>query len=550
MIDCMKQLRGIMMKNVVIDLNILLDYYENKRREKYPASVEVFDYLKNKDFAFISSSSIDNFVFLKYNDLSVTYPNLNRKQKLRIITNILREILSYFKIAKTPSYIELDFEDIEDSLIIATAKAVDAFVITRDKKLVEKYPDICIFPKDYLQQKTKLQNNVISMLDLTRQTYYMYSQIEKNIDNVINKSNFILGDEVKQLEEKVANYIGTKYAIGVSSGTDALLLSLRALAIKKKGQEYWSKEDLIITTPFTFTATGDTILRSGATPLFVDIDIDTYNIDVDKIKKAIKVYGKRVVGIVPVHLYGLPCDMDEIIAIAKENDLFVVEDCAQAFGSMYKGKKVGSFGDVGAFSFFPSKNLGAFGDAGAVTTDDLELYELVKMLRVHGGKDKYNVDHIGYKARMDTIQAAVLLEKIKYIDEFNKRRKNLAEYYIKSLSEVKEFKLPYIPSEDYYHTFHQFTVFVKNGKRDELQKFLKENGIQSMVYYSVPLHKMKVFEGKQEIFDSLENSENASQGVLSLPVEPLMGEDKIELIVKTIFYFVNKNRIESGLVNE
>ncbi|MCX7760502.1 MAG: DegT/DnrJ/EryC1/StrS family aminotransferase [Hydrogenothermaceae bacterium] len=522
------------MKNTVIDINILLDYYENIRREKYPESVDVFEFLKNKDFAFVSVSSIDNLEFIKYHDLSVRYPNLTKNQKLKIVHNMIKEILSFFKIAKTPSYIEIDYEDIEDSLIIHTAKAIDGIVLTRDNKLLKKYPDICKSPKDYLESFKNKKTDFIPMLDLARETYYMHYGIEKNIDKVINKSNFILGVEVKELEQKIANYIGTEYAVGVSSGTDALLLSLRALAIKKKNQEYWSRGDLIITTPFTFTATGDTILRSGATPLFVDVDIYTYNIDVNRIKEAIKVYGKRVVGIVPVHLYGLPCNMDEVMAIAKENDLFVVEDCAQAFGSMYKGKKVGSFGDAGAFSFFPTKNLGAFGDAGAVTTNDKELFELIKMLRVHGGKDKYNVEHIGYKARIDTIQAAVLLEKIKYIDEFNQRRRKIAEYYIRGLSEVKDLKLPYIPSEDYYHTFHQFTIFVKNNKRDELQKSLKENNIQSMVYYPTPLHKMKVFEGRCEVFGSLENSEKASEGVLSLPIEPLMEQEELKFIVEKI----------------
>jgi len=210
--------------------------------------------------------------------------------------------------------VRFDFDDIEDSLILASAEATNALVLTRDEKLLKKYPHITISPEKFFS--IYVNNNdtqKINMLDLTRETFYIYPNIEKNIDEVINKSNFILGEEVKQLEEKIANYIGTKYAVGVSSGTDALVLSLRALAIQRKKQEYWDKEDLIITTPFTLTATGDAILRAGATPLFVDIDLDTYNIDPELIKKAIEKYGKRVKGIVPVHLYGQPCNMDEII---------------------------------------------------------------------------------------------------------------------------------------------------------------------------------------------------------------------------------------------
>ncbi len=520
------------MKNIIIDLNILLDYYENKRRKRFPSSVKVFDYLKNKDFAFVSSSSIDNFEFLKYKDLSESYPNMEKRYKLKIVRNFVKEILSYFKLAKTPSYIDFDFEDIEDSLILASAKATDALVLTRDKKLLKKYPDITISPDKFLEMYVNSNPNIeIKMLDLTKETFYMYSDIEKNIDEVIKKSNFILGDEVKQLEERIANYIGTKYAVGVSSGTDALVLSLRALAIQRKKQEYWDKDDLIITTPFTFTATGDAILRSGATPLFVDIDLDTYNINPELVEKAVKKYGKRVKGIVPVHLYGQPCDMDKIMKIAKENDLFVVEDCAQSFGAKWDSKQTGSFGDTGCFSFFPSKNLGGFGDGGMITTDNEELYEIITMLRKHGGKDKYNVDHIGYNARLDTIQAAVLLAKLDYIDEFTERRRKIAKVYTENLGDIKWIKTPFV-HEKAYHVFHQYTIRILEKDRTGIQQKLKEKGIASMVYYPVPLHKMKVFQSNgMEVFENLDNSELASKTVLSLPIEPLFEDDTIQIVI-------------------
>lgn len=378
-------------------------------------------------------------------------------------------------------------------------------------------------------------NKKIPMLDLKLEYEYMKQEIDKSIKKCLEHQKWILGPEVKELEEKIATYINTKYCIGVASGTDALLLSLRALAIKIKKQEYWNQEDLIITTPFTFTATGDTILRAGATPLFVDIDLETYNIDPQKIKQAIKKYGKKVVGVIPVHLYGLPCFMDEILQIAKENNLFVVEDCAQAFGAKYKDKKVGSFGDTGCFSFFPSKNLGAFGDAGAVATNDEELAELIKSLRVHGGKDKYNVDHIGYKARLDTLQAAILLAKLKYIDEFNQKRRKIAQLYTEKLKNFNFIVLPKEP-QDTYHVYHQYTIRVLNNKRDILQQHLKQYGIDTMVYYPVPLHKMKIFENRSIVFDTLSNSEQASKEVLSLPIEPLMNEEDIEYITEVIIH--------------
>jgi len=357
----------------------------------------------------------------------------------------------------------------------------------------------------------------------------------------VSKAKYILGPEVSELEQKIANYIGTKHAIGVSSGTDALVLSLRALAIKNKAQEYWDKEHLVITTPFTFTATGDAILRAGATPLFVDIDPDTFNINPEQIKLALEKYGNNVVGIIPVHLYGQPANMDEITKIAKENNLFVVEDCAQSFGAKWDGRQTGSFGDTGCFSFFPSKNLGGFGDGGMITTDDDELAEIIKMLRKHGGKDKYNVDHIGYNARLDTIQAAILLAKMKYIDEFNNRRREIASFYNEDLKEIAWIKTPQVHKKA-YHVYHQYTIRVLN-KRDEVQKKLKEEGIQTMIYYPVSLHQMKVFKNRCECLGELKNSTEATKQVLSLPIEPMYGEEVCRKVVEGIRKYVLKFRV-------
>ncbi len=248
----------------------------------------------------------------------------------------------------------------------------------------------------------------IPMLDLKREYAYMKKDIDAAIKRCLDHQRWILGPEVKELEDNVATYLGVRHCVGTSSGTESLLLSLRALAIKLKGAEYFEKADQIITTPFTFTATGDTILRSGATPVFVDIDPVTFNIDPVKIREFLTRHStlgarhSRVMGIMPVHLYGQSCNMDEIMKIAEEHNLFVLEDVAQAFGGMWKDKKLGSIGTVGAFSFFPSKNLGGFGDGGMVATNDAEVAELLRMLLKHGGRDKYNVDHIGYNARLDT----------------------------------------------------------------------------------------------------------------------------------------------------
>lgn len=374
----------------------------------------------------------------------------------------------------------------------------------------------------------------IPMLDL----HYQYLTIKKDIDEAIQRclehQKWILGPEVGELEKNIAGYLGVKHCIGVSSGTEALVLSLRALAVSRIGEEYFTKEDLIITTPFTFTATGDAIIRSGATPVFVDIDPNTYNIDITKVRQFLATdEGNKAIGVIPVHLYGLTCDMDSLERLAQEHKLFVVEDVAQAFGSAWKGRRAGAIGDTGCHSFFPSKNLGGFGDGGMVSTNDDELANSARMLIKHGGRDKYNVDHIGYNARLDTLQAAILLAKFKHIDEFNRRRAAIAKRYNEGLADISELRLPSYPGAE--HVYHQYTLFTT--KRDELQKHLADAGISSMVYYPFPLHKMKVFQGRSLIYGALEEAERASQGVLSLPIEPLQAEEDTNRIIESIRNF-------------
>ncbi len=404
----------------------------------------------------------------------------------------------------------------------------------------------------------------IPMLDLKLEYDFMKKDIDSAIKKCLEHQKWILGPEVRELESNISEYLKVKHCIGVSSGTEALVLSLRALAIKLKGQEYFDRTDEIITTPFTFTATGDAILRSGATPLFIDIDPMTYNLDPNKIRSYLTDSSthqlnssSKVVGILPVHLYGQSCHMDEIMHIAKEHNLFVVEDVAQGFGGMWKGKKLGSIGNTGTLSFFPSKNLGGFGDGGMVSTNDDEIAELVRMLLRHGGKDKYNVDHIGYNARLDTLQGAIILAKFKYIDEFNEKRREIAKIYSGELSGIDDITLPvnkpsaHPPNDSTTepphhsttplpdgHVFHQYTTSVSNEKRDELQKYMKEKGISTMVYYPFPLHKMNVFgDGRSESYGSLENAEQATLSVLSLPIEPLQSMEETSYVIECIKSF-------------
>jgi dTDP-4-amino-4,6-dideoxygalactose transaminase len=514
---------------ILWDSNVILDLLLSRTNEN-PYIFEIEKYVLNyKIPIYISSSQLSN---IKANILDhLKNSNIN-------INDILRRFVETHdvRVLKTPSYIDIDKwysdDDVEKELIKLTAEAFDLYILTRDKKFLEIVKDKGIHPKDFISFiSNSIKNQEINMLDLTRETLYIYHKIEKNMDKVIKESNFILGPEVKQLEEKAAKYLGVKHCIGCSSGTDALVLSLRALAIKLKGKEYFDKTDEIITTPFTFTATGDAILRAGATPVFVDIDLDTYTIDTEKIKEYLKT-SKNVVGIMPVHLYGHPANMDEIMQIAKEYNLFVIEDVAQAFGGMWDNKKLGSIGTTGCFSFFPSKNLGGFGDGGMVSTNDDELAEIIRMLIKHGGKDKYNVDHIGYNARLDTLQAAIILAKFDIIDDFNERRRKIAKLYTEGLKEIKWLKTPI---EKAYHVFHQYTILLTGKNREEVQERLKQQGISTMVYYPYPLHKMKVFiNNGMKVYGNLQNSEYAAKNVLSLPIEPLYDEKIIYNVIEKL----------------
>lgn len=513
------------MAKILVDINVILDAILNRDDDSEKLINKL---IKTNHELFITSSMIPilDYFLKKYK------ANKNEFKK---------KFLSRFKVISTTGYEainSLDFKEGEDALIALSFKRIagDGIIISRNKNL-DSFGLKLLSPQEALNDKNLLEDDEIdniSLLDLAKEYRNIIEEIDNAILNCISNARYILGPEVKKLEEQIAGYIDTKYAVGVSSGTDALVLSLRALAIKRRKKEFFDKEDLIITTPFTFTATGEAILRAGATPLFVDIDLNTFNINPGEITKAIEKYGTKVKGIIPVHLYGQPCNMDEITKIANEYDLFVVEDCAQSLGAKWKSKQTGSFGNTGCFSFFPSKPLGGFGDGGMITTNDEELYELLLMLRKHGGKDKYNVDYIGYNARLDTIQAAILLVKLKYLDNLNKKRRKIAKFYNEKLKGVDSIIPPY-EDKNAYHVYHQYTVRVLSKKRDEIHKKLKEKNIQTMIYYPVPLHKMKVFlKNGMEVFGNLSNTEKAVKEVLSLPIEPLYEKEIFEKVVKVL----------------
>jgi len=375
----------------------------------------------------------------------------------------------------------------------------------------------------------------VPLLDLTRRYNLMKDEIDTAIGKVLESQHFILGKEVTQLETKIAEYCNVKYSVAVASGTDALLLSLRNLGV--------GRGDFVITTPFTFFATAGVIYNVGATPVFVDIKPDTYNIDPRKIKELLegksfhtqrlKIETSRIKTIVPVHLYGQIADMDTIAVYG----LDIIEDACQAIGAEYKGKKAGSLGVLGCFSFFPTKNLGAYGDGGIMTTDDEEFAETLRKLRVHGAERGYYHSWVGYNSRLDTMQAAILLAELPYLDSWNKQRVENAGLYYELLKDVEGIDCPKIATQR-KHIFHQYTIRVKNNKRDELMEFLGEKNIGSKVYYPLPLHLQKCFGSLGYKKGDLPVSEKAVEEVLSLPIFPELTDEEIKYVCDSIKSFL------------
>jgi dTDP-4-amino-4,6-dideoxygalactose transaminase len=360
----------------------------------------------------------------------------------------------------------------------------------------------------------------IPMLDLNLQYSSIRMEIKAAIDQVLDSQHFILGPQVKALEEEVARYCGRQFGVGVASGTDALTLALSTSGI--------GTGDEVIVPSFSFIATADSVSLLGATPVFVDIDPETFCIAPEQLIGKIT---SRTRAIIPVHLYGQSADMDEIVDIARKHNLVVIEDNAQAIGATYKGKKTGSVGDIGCLSFFPSKNLGACGDAGMVVTDSEETARRLRSLRAHGSLKKYFSEEQGWNSRLDEIQAAILRVKLRYLDQWNQGRRSRAALYETLLQGVAGVRTPKT-SECGEHVFHQYTVRV--SQRDVVQKKLTARGVPSMVYYPVPIHLQPIFNSLGYKQGDLPQSEQAAQEVLSLPIYAELTDDQIEYIASAL----------------
>jgi dTDP-4-amino-4,6-dideoxygalactose transaminase len=363
---------------------------------------------------------------------------------------------------------------------------------------------------------------MISIVDLKAQYESIEEEINEAIQGVLESSHFILGPNVEVLEREVAEYCECRYGVGVASGTDALRLSLHALGI--------GLGDEVITTPFTFIATANTICHTGATPVFVDIDPKTYNIDPTRIEKTIT---ERTKAVLPVHLYGQPSDMGSIMEIAGRYGLRVIEDCAQAIGAEYKGRRVGSFGDLGCLSFYPTKNLGAYGDGGMVVTNNPEIAERVDVLRRQGSRVKYHAEVLGFNSRLDELQAAILRVKLRHLDEWIGMRRQRAYRYNELLSDLAV--VTPCESDSVRHVYYLYTI--RALRRDELRHHLKQRGISTMVYYPLSLHRQKLYGDLGYAKVSLPQSERAEREVLSLPMYPELREEQVETVVGAIRAF-------------
>jgi dTDP-4-amino-4,6-dideoxygalactose transaminase len=364
----------------------------------------------------------------------------------------------------------------------------------------------------------------VPFFDISRQNALLKEKIGAAISGVVDSGRYILGENVTALEKEVAAYVSTKHAIGVASGTDALHLALRAAGVKEG--------DEVITAPFTFVATAEAIAYCGATPVFVDIEPNTFNLDVSKLAKLIN---KKTKAILPVHLYGQSCQMDTLLPLAEKHGLSVIEDCAQAMGARFNGRQVGGFGLAGCFSFFPTKNIGCFGDGGMITTNDDSLAAEVRVLRGHGSRTTYHYDIIGYNSRLDELHASILRVKLGIINSLIDKRRHNAAQYAGHLKDIEGIKLP-AEMPGALHTYNQYTVRVKG--RNGLFEFLKSRGIPAMVYYPLSLHLQKAFASLGYKPGDFPASESAQDEVLSLPIFPeLLGQELEQVATAVREYF-------------
>ncbi len=502
-------------RHLVFDVNVLLDLLlhrgDTRAIERLVANIQ-----SGKASGWLAPQSLATLEHLLRRQLK--RDGAPPEEAKRIARSLLSWLCEHFKLLSLPGDENRELIDtatvLEDAQIALAAGALegDVCIVTRDAHFAAAEGVSIRTPQQLLelQEAAEAPTNT-PILDLSPEIDALWDELNAAMQRVLKSGQFVMGPEVEAFEEEVAAYLGVKHAVGVNSGTDALVIGLRALGI--------GEGDEVITTPFSFFATAESISNVGAKPVFVDIDEATFNLDPTLIEAAIT---PRTKAIMPVHLYGRPCEMDAIMAIAERHGLKVIEDCAQSFGARYQGKQTGTFGDVGAFSFYPTKNLGAYGDGGLIVTHSDELAILARKLRNHGSLSRYHNEMLGYNSRLDALQAAILRVKLPHVDRWNSKRREAAARYNAYLADLHGVVTPEIVEG---HVFHQYTIRLTSAGRDEVQAKLLAQGIGTVVYYPVPQDRLPVYKGQHPANPV---SDKLAAQVLSLPIWPSITADSQE----------------------
>jgi len=500
--------------NYILDTNIILDYMLD-RVDSNKNIYTIFTKLKNNFY--LSSSQIHNieYIFIHERKKEIGLEK-SKEEWMAFIKNI--------KITKTPSYVDINdalfLQDSEDYLIELSAKVIDAKIITRNKNFLNN-SELTISVDEFLKTDENKKASPIPFLDLKSINMQYFNEYEKAFDDVIRSGWYIQGTQVKAFEQEFADYCETKHCIGVANGLDALTLIIKAykeMGVMQIGDE-------VIVPANTYIASILAISENGLTPVLVEPDIQTYNIDPALIEAKIT---EKTKAIMAVHLYGQVAAMNEINTIAKQHNLKVIEDSAQAHGAIYNGKRTGNLGNASGFSFYPGKNLGALGDGGAITTNDDQLAEIVRALGNYGSHKKYENKYQGVNSRLDEIQAAFLRVKLKQLDNEIQKRREIAGVYLENINN-ENIMLPYV-NDQQAHVWHLFVIRTKN--RDELQKYLLGNGIQTMIHYPISAHNQNAYKSWCE--QSFPTTEKLQNEVLSLPISPVINVNEVKKIASGV----------------
>ncbi|UQB42411.1 DegT/DnrJ/EryC1/StrS family aminotransferase [Thiomicrospira microaerophila] len=516
------------MKAVLLDNNIIIDMLSEDRQRNFPSSKQVIEMLYERNTPiYVSVSSLDNLEFVMVSEIK-RYTGLTTAIAKNIARSSIKDLLTKVKLAKTPSYIDIDYDDIEDSQIIASARAVDAKVLTRDEGMLSKYPNDILTPAQFIAQNTAAEK--VPFLDLKAINQQYTNDFEQAFDQVLHSGWYIQGSQCNAFEQEFADYCGTKHCIGVANGLDALILILRAykqLGRLKEGDE-------VIVPANTYIASMLAITENRLKPILVEPDAQTYNLAPGLLEQAITPQTKAILA---VHLYGQLADMPAINTLAQKHNLLVIEDAAQAHGAQHNGRKAGNWGDAAGFSFYPGKNLGALGDGGAVTTNNNELAQIIRALGNYGSHKKYQNRYQGLNSRLDEMQAALLRVKLKHLDQEIQHRRQIAAMYMQAV-ENDRIVLPIHNSttniQQYAsHVWHLFVI--RTTERDKLQTYLTQQGIQTLIHYPIPAHKQQAYPNWENL--ALPITETLQQQVLSLPISPVQTLQQTQTVIAALNNF-------------